>query len=28
VSAGPDGIFETGNRDRCLQGDDLGLLLR
>lgn len=28
VSAGPDGIFQTGSHDRCLQGDDLGLLLR
>lgn len=28
LSAGPDGIFQTGPRDRDIQGDDLGLLLR
>jgi len=28
LSAGPDGVFETGTADRELKGDDLGLLLR
>lgn len=28
LSAGPDGIFQTGPSDRGVQGDDLGLLLR
>ena len=28
LSAGPDGIFQTGSSDRGVQGDDLGLRLR
>lgn len=28
LSAGRDGVFQTGARDRDLRGDDLGLLLR
>ena len=28
ISAGPDGVFQTGSWNRNLQGDDLGLLLR
>jgi len=28
LSAGPDGIFQTGTNDMETQGDDLGLLLR
>ena len=27
ISAGPDGTFQTGNADKSLQGDDIGLVM-